>query len=95
MYTAIVYAPSGDTVNLREQPTTNSKIITKVKVDTEVDVLAEPSSEWSRISAAGKIGYMKREFLMPISDHDEGDYVVLRLRRDLAVALMDELSSIV
>lgn len=63
--TAMVTAEKGNTVNLRERPSTGSKVIIReyVPVGTIVQVLKQ-EAVWSQIQTpAGKTGWMMNEFL--------------------------------
>ncbi|MEH6851822.1 SH3 domain-containing protein, partial [Bacillus pseudomycoides] len=49
-------------LNIRQQPTTQSKIVGKVKQGTTVKVL-EIQKDWAKISYDGKEGYVSLQFL--------------------------------
>lgn len=66
LYTARVKARTGDTVRLRESPSTLSKILQAVRIHTTVEVLQE-QGDWSRIRANGQEGWMMREFLQRLA----------------------------
>ena len=59
----IVTASRGKTVNLRQNPSTNAKILQAIPLTTEVDLLEKTTSEWYKIKYKGVEGYMKAEFL--------------------------------
>ncbi|WP_193352127.1 SH3 domain-containing protein, partial [Bacillus bingmayongensis] len=55
-------------LNIREQPTTQSKVVGKVKQGTTVQVLGK-EKEWAKISHDGKEGYVSLQFLkMKVSE---------------------------
>lgn len=58
---AIVAAPSGNTVNMRSQPSRGATVMTRVPVGAEVEVL-ENMGEWSRILFPID-GFMMTEYL--------------------------------
>ncbi|WP_153019486.1 SH3 domain-containing protein, partial [Bacillus gaemokensis] len=49
-------------LNIREQPTTQSKIVGKAKKGTTVQILGK-EKEWAKISHEGKEGYVSLQFL--------------------------------
>ena len=57
-----VYAENGGTVKLRQKPSTSCGTYWDVPVGKEIEIL-EKQEEWSRISVAGRIGWMKNEFI--------------------------------
>jgi len=59
---AIVSAPNGGTVKLRNRASTQCGLYWDIPSGTEVQVLKE-GSRWWRIRALGRTGYMMREFL--------------------------------
>lgn len=59
----IVTANSGKTVNLRQQPSTTSKIIQAIPLTTEVDFIEKTSDQWYKIKYQDKEGYMMAKFL--------------------------------
>lgn len=50
------------TVNVRQEPSTDSKIITRVTQDDEVEVI-EKSGDWYKIKTKNKTGYVYAEYL--------------------------------
>lgn len=63
MAKAKVYASNGGAVRMRANPSTNSKILTTIEPNTEVELL-EQMSEWSKIEYKGTTGYMMNKFLI-------------------------------
>ena len=59
-YADIVKA--AESVNLREKPTTESKVLKLVPVGHEVEVL-DTSGDWKKVKFGGITGYVKSEFL--------------------------------
>ncbi|MFT8323359.1 MAG: SH3 domain-containing protein [Bacillus sp. (in: firmicutes)] len=60
--TKYVNVNKGSNLNMREQPTTTGKIISKLESGTIVTVLSEKDG-WANISVNGKTGYVSSEFL--------------------------------
>ena len=71
IFQAVVTAPSGSSVNLRAQPTTNATVMARVPIGMAVDVLQETDAEWWRVRYAGNTGYMMCCFLEPIGVLEE------------------------
>lgn len=59
----IVTANSGKTVNLRQQPSTTSKIIQAIPLAAEVDFIEKTSDQWYKIKYQDKEGYMMAKYL--------------------------------
>lgn len=59
----VVTATSGTTVNMRQQPTTTSKILQAIPITTEVEVLEKTSASWYKIKYKETEGYMMAKFL--------------------------------
>ena len=59
----IVSANNGSSVNMREKPNPQGKIICTVPIGTKVDILSQPSTDWAQIKYKDKIGYMMTQFL--------------------------------
>lgn len=51
-----------DSVNMREQPTTDSESITSVDLNTEINVIGE-DGEWYKVEYNGDIGYIRKDLL--------------------------------
>jgi hypothetical protein len=61
--TAVVFAPTGTTVNMRSSPKVTAPLIERVPIGETVDVL-EKGDEWSRVKWKWYKGYMKNQFLI-------------------------------
>jgi len=61
--TAVVYAPTGKTVNMRSAPSKSSKLVERVPIGETVDVL-DHVEDWCYIKWKYYKGYMMTEFLM-------------------------------
>lgn len=59
----IVTATSGKTVNLRQQPTTTSKILQAIPISSEVELLEKSSSQWYKVKYLELEGYMMAKYL--------------------------------
>ena len=73
--TASVYADSGGTVNVRASASSKGKLIEKVPVGSEVEVL-EFGDGWSRIRYGNKIGFMMNKYLSV--DEKAEDFVTVK-----------------
>lgn len=61
--TAVVFAPTGTTVNMRSSPKVTAPLIERVPIGETVDVLKK-GDEWSRVKWKWYKGYMKSRFLI-------------------------------
>ena len=61
--TAVVFAPTGTTVNMRSSPKVTAPLIERVPIGETVDVL-EKGDEWSLVKWKWYKGYMKNQFLI-------------------------------
>lgn len=77
LYNAIVTAKTGKSVNLREQPTTNSKVIKTIPIGNTVQVMKEVDDIWDEILADSLSGYMMREFLKPENQSEEDKNIAI------------------
>ena len=68
---ALVTAPSGTTVNLRERPNAKALLIRKVGVGSTVTV-EEQAEGWARVVYGGIRGYMMAQFLALENEQAEG-----------------------
>lgn len=59
----IVTATSGKTVNLRQQPSTTSKIIQAIPLTTEVELIEKTSTTWYKVKYLETEGYMMAKYL--------------------------------
>lgn len=78
LYIAVVITPSGNTVNLRSGPSTKNKVLARVPIGAEVEVY-DVLDGWSKVSWAGKNGYMMSEYLAPVELQPTEDTVSVRL----------------
>ena len=92
LYKAKVRAANGYPVKMRANPSQNAKIITTVPLNTVVDVIAETSDKWSKIQYGYSTGYMMREFLLPVSEHETDE---ITLKREAVKRIYDGLNEIV
>lgn len=94
LYRATVNAPSGSTVNLRESPRTDGKLLDRVPIGTEADVW-EDAQGWSHIRTdSGQVGYMQSKFLQKteeLEERPEAETVAVLLPKSAAKALFDAL----
>lgn len=94
LYRATVNAPSGSTVNLRESPRTDGKLLDRVPIGTEADVW-EDAQGWSHIRTdSGQVGYMQSKFLQKteeLEERPEAETVAVFLPISAAKALFDAL----
>lgn len=85
--TAKVTAPGGSTVNLRKTPVPNGKLVDRVPVGDEVEVLSSQLT-WSLVKWKEKTGYMMTQYLqLPGAGDEAGDVVTLRISRQAAEEL--------
>lgn len=64
---AVVVAESGGTVNLRQTPKINGKLLMRVPLETKVDIIS-PGETWAYIKVGNRTGYMMAKFLDIIGD---------------------------
>lgn len=88
-YDAKVTAEKGNTVNMRNNPSTNASVIKAIRIGTVVHVVGEDDSGWSKIETDGTTGYMMSKFLQKINDDDDTIVVILskEAARELFAAL--------
>ena len=65
MQTMMVNCPEGETVRLREKPSTNAATLAKVPSGAIVQG-ADYDLEWSRVDYEGRSGYMMNKYLPPV-----------------------------
>ena len=63
--TRTIINPYGTGLNLREQPTTNSNVITLCRNHTSVTVLGDLAEDWCYVLVGGQYGYMMGVRLVP------------------------------
>lgn len=52
-----------DNVNLRKEPSTDSSVVQKLKINTEVTIIEEVDSVWNKVKVDGATGYISKELL--------------------------------
>ena len=52
-----------DNVNLRKEPSTDAKVIEKLKLNTEVTILEEVDNIWTKVKVGNNTGYISQELL--------------------------------
>ena len=94
MYNAKVIAKTGNTVNFRAS--INGPIITTIKIGNIVQVLNEPTQQWSEVRYNNQNGYMMSEFLQKINEEnnqipDNNKLGEIKIKLEEALALVNEL----
>ena len=80
-YQAKVCASAGKTVNMRESPSSSSKVLAQIAVGQIVDVTSA-ASDWSTIVWNGKTGYMMSKFLTKVDGSDDNKIWYVKLECD-------------
>lgn len=80
-YQAKVTASSGSTVNMRQTPSSNGALISKIGLGQIVDVTSV-SGDWSAITWNGKSGYMMSKFLKKVEGSESNKVWYVRLECD-------------
>ena len=91
--TLTVRTNTGRGLNLREAPSLEGAIITSFKPGTKVTVL-QKGSNWSRVQADGKEGFMSSSFLTGGSSAPAGGTAVVNNPRDTQVLNLRETPSL-
>lgn len=91
-YNAKVVAESGNTVNMRNNPSTNASIMKAIRIGTIVHVIGEDDS-WSKIEVDGMTGYMMSKFLQRVDEADDDDTVVVIISKEAARELFAALGT--
>ena len=84
---AIVTAPSGKTVKMREKPSTSCRMYWDVPIGSDV-IVDEWGGEWSRITWNGRMGYMMTRFLQAEDTGKTYTVVITHLTRATADGLI-------
>lgn len=71
LYEAIVNTGS-ETLNIRERPASNARVLYRERGGTAVRVLEEVSAEWARVDGTGGQGFAMRQFLSPANASQVG-----------------------
>lgn len=77
-YQATVTAPSGNSVNMRQSPSSSAKVVTQVALGQVVDVLSV-TNDWSEIIWNEKSGYMMSKYLQKIESSDDNKTWYVRI----------------
>lgn len=80
-YQAKVTALSGNTVNMRQSPSSSAKVVTQIAVGQVVDVTGA-AGDWSTITWNGKSGYMMSKYLQKVDGSDNNKVWYVRLECD-------------
>lgn len=83
---AIVTAPTGETVNLRKHPRSNGMLLLRIPLGTRVTV-QERADGWARVTYQGRTGYMMEQFLQLDSYSEEW----VRLPRSAVLGMIETL----
>lgn len=101
MIKAMVTAKQGSSVNLRERPNQNARVLKQVKLEEIVDIIEE-LGDWDKVEYNGITGYMMSQFLTPIAQvepdnplPDDGSYVTIQIPQDMAFELWTILDGVV
>ena len=70
--TAIISAPDGGTVNLRDEPRKSGQRLMKMPTGSVVEVLSR-GDEWSKVRFSGMTGFVMTEFL--VTEPEDGDMI--------------------
>ena len=80
-YQAKVTAPSGNSVNMRQSPSSAAKVLTQVAIGQIVDITGA-ADDWSKITWNGKTGYMMTKFLQKIDGSENNKVWYVRIECD-------------
>lgn len=80
-YQAKVTASSGNTVNMRQTPSSSAKVIAQVAVGQVVDIISAADG-WSEITWNGKSGYMMSKYLQKVEGSEGNKVWYVRLECD-------------
>lgn len=80
-YQAKVTAVSGNSVNMRQTPSSTAKVLTQVAIGQIVDVISA-ADDWSKITWNGKAGYMMSKYLQKIDSSDQNKIWYVRIECD-------------
>ena len=64
---ALVYLIDAQTVNVREQPNTDCRILVQLAKGTPINVIEEVDADWVKIDIDGNEGYVNRQFIVEAS----------------------------
>ena len=80
-YQAKVTASSGNTVNMRQTPSSSAKVIAQVAVGQVVDIISAADG-WSEITWNGKSGYMMSKYLQKVEGSEGNKVWYVRIECD-------------
>lgn len=80
-YQAKVTASAGNTVNMRQTPSSSAKVLAQVAVGQVVDIISAADG-WSEITWNGKSGFMMSKYLQKVSGSDSNKVWYVRLECD-------------
>lgn len=89
--TAVVFAPTGNTVNIRKSPSINSPLVERVKIGETVSVITR-GEDWCQVRWQRYIGWMMTRFLIFDDPPTVEDYTItiFGLTKEEADRLHDE-----
>ena len=91
--TASVISPNGGKVNMRKEPKTTATLIAQLSPGTEVEVLGNTNTGWTRCQYNTKTGYIMSQFLTG-SDPNEAESAQIgqvKMLLNQALAILDEM----
>lgn len=80
-YQAKIIASSGNTVNMRETPSTSARVISQIAVGQIVDIISA-ANDWSQIKYNNKSGYMMSKFLQKVESSEKNKVWYVRIECD-------------
>lgn len=80
-YQAKITALTGNTVNMRQSPSSSAKVITQIAVGQVVDVISA-ADDWSTITWNGKSGYMMSKYLQKVNSSENNKVWYVRIECD-------------
>lgn len=80
-YQAKITASTGNTVNMRQSPSSSAKVIAQIAVGQVVDVTSA-AGDWSTITWNGKSGYMMTKFLQKVDGSESNNVWYVRIECD-------------
>lgn len=96
LYQAITTATNSYPINMRQQPTTNSTLISKIPLDTIVNVIEIVNDEWVKVEYNGNYGYIMSKFLKTIQEPEKDDFtkqelLTIKEKLEEALSLIDKM----
>lgn len=80
-YQAKVSASTGNTVNMRQSPSSSAKVVTQIAIGQIVDVTSA-AGDWSTIIWNGKSGYMMSKYLTKVDGSEDNKVWYVRIECD-------------